>query len=100
MEYRSIKVPATTYDAAQKVRKELVRRGLDNLPKGLSALLEFEKCPTCGSEMKRLDLSYSYHECTHCGYKQQSFDMNGAGIFALGAIFGLGIIALLYLLRE
>jgi len=97
VEYKTIKVPVATYEAAQKIRGELIKMGIDKLPEGI---VNPQKCPICGSKMEGFDVSYGYYRCPSCSYEYQSLKVNTAGIFALGAVIGLGIGALAYYLTK
>jgi len=90
MEYKTIKIPTATYDAVKKAQLELVKKGIDNVPKEIT-----QKCPFCHTPLDSVSVGYSYAECPKCHYKQQGFNLDARGTFAIGIVIGLGIAALL-----
>lgn len=97
--YKSVKLPKWIYDNSKQVALTLSRKGIDNLPK---EVLSPDFCPTCKSQMEKLELKYSYKKCPHCGYMQQDF--TASSNFLKGALVGggiaLGLSLLLYYLHS
>jgi len=92
--YCSIKVPEVTYEAAQIARMQLIKKGVDVLPKHI---LQPEKCPLCNGKIEKFEARYSYYECKNCGYKQQAFEVKANTFPTLGDVIGLGITFLTFL---
>ena len=99
VEYKAIKVPVEDYEMIEKARQELAIKGIETLPKELR---EIKVCPLCGSRMEGLSIKYQFLQCSNpeCNYKQRNLRLNAAGAFAIGAIVGLGVAALIYLLTR
>jgi hypothetical protein len=99
MEYKAIKVPAIDYESIEKARQQLAIKGIGVLPKELR---EVNVCPICGSKMEGFSIEYQFLQCSNakCGYKQRNLRVDAAGAFAIGAVVGLGIAALIYLLTK
>lgn len=99
VKYKAIKVPIEDYNMIEKTRQQLAFKGIQRLPKGLR---EVKKCPICGSELEGFDVKCEYLRCSNpdCGYNQRNLQVNATGAFALGAIVGLGAVALIYLLTR
>ena len=97
--YKAIKVPIEDYEMIEKTRHQLAVKGIGSLPK---ELIEIKKCPLCGSKLEGFDVKYEYLQCPNpdCGYKQRNLHFNATGAFAIGAMVGLGIAALIYLLTK
>lgn len=79
-------------------------RGRDN-PQGFNVQLhstEVESCPVCGSKMEGIQMKCQFLQCSNseCGYKQRNLRIDATGAFAIGAIVGLGMVALIYLLTK
>ena len=94
--YKSIKVPTWVYENGKRAEAELIRRGLNPLPR---ESLEPSTCPVCGTSLETFEVKYQYAKCPYCGYRQQTFGIatNAATIgvaIGLGAILGLALAAL------
>ena len=98
-EYKGIKIPKDDYDSLEKARQLLARKGLDKLPKDFRKL---SNCPICGSEIEGLMVEYQHLRCSNpdCRYTQRNVEIDAAGTFAFGALVGLGVAALVYLLCK
>ena len=93
MLYKTVKVPIWVYEDALDARADVLREGLQLLPKDL---LEPTKCPRCGGELGVLTAGYERLECTSCGFKQEKIAASGASMsgIGLGVLLGLGLAAL------
>jgi ssDNA-binding Zn-finger/Zn-ribbon topoisomerase 1 len=99
VEYKAIKIPSEDYENIEEARQQLAIKGIKTLPKQLR---EVEVCPICGSKMEGFSVKYQYLRCSNpkCNYKQRNLHLDATGAFAIGAIVGLGVAALIYLLTQ
>lgn len=83
----------------EKVRQQLAIKEIDALPKELT---EAEACPVCGSKMEGIRMKCQFLQCSNpeCGDKQRNLRIDATGAFAIGAIVGLGMAALIYMLTK
>jgi len=58
--YRSVTLSESIYSIIEEVRKELLKKGLDRIPKEIWEVLESDKCPRCGSAMERIEYEVDY----------------------------------------
>ena len=97
------------FDEAELTKAKILTnwKRLERLP---TELLKPQRCPICNGKMEGLEVTtrMSYYECVDCGFKQPSLDIKTAGTdvaslaaaLGLGALFGLGLAALLHLLAQ
>jgi len=99
VEYKTIKVPRETYNMIETTRQQLANKGIQTLPRDL---IEIETCPICGSKIEKLAIKYEYIRCQNpgCGYNQKNLQVDATGTFAIGAMVGLGLAAIIYLLTR
>lgn len=95
-EYRPTKVPVTTRNGLESLKSKIVYDGVGKLQNLPSQVLNPEKCPLCSTPLKKFEVKFSYYECPKCHYQQQEFKLD-ADTLAVGALIGLGIAALAYL---
>ena len=93
MIYKTVKVPVWVYEDALDARADVLRQGLQFLPK---ALLEPANCPRCRGDLELLTDGYERLECTSCGFKQEKIAASGTNMsgLGLGVLLGLGLAAL------
>jgi len=93
MLYKTVKVPLWVYEDALDARADVLRQGLQFLPKDL---LEPANCPRCGGDLEVLTAGYQRLECTSCGFKQEKIAASGTNMsgIGLGVLLGLGLAAL------
>ncbi len=106
--YQTIKVPKPILDeiAFAKMKIAMDRKKLSRL----KDIVAPERCPVCGGELKKLEVEakVEYVECKECGFKQPrlSVEARGSDLYeflkalGIGALIGLGLAALLYLLSR
>lgn len=46
------------------------------------------KCPNCGADLDRIELSLEYAWCPKCGYQEKAFTIDATGKIVLGALVG------------
>jgi hypothetical protein len=95
-EYRPTKVTAATRNGLEALRSKVAYDGVGRLHYIPKEVLAPEKCPLCGNPLKKFQVEFSYYECPKCHYQQQEFKLD-ANALAVGALIGLGIAALAYL---
>lgn len=99
VEYKAIKVPKETYNMIETTRQQLANKGIQTLPQELR---EIKNCPICGNKLEKFGVKYEYLRCQNpdCGYNQKNLEVNTTGTFAMGAMVGLGLAAIIYLLTR
>ena len=97
--YNNIRIPNSTYESLIDLKTLLRKKGLDQLPKDL---IKFEprKCPQCNYSMNEIQFKGSISHCPNCGFTQPVLKLEVGGALALGALIGLGIAGLIYLLTK
>lgn len=107
--YKTTKLPIYVFDSAELARAKILteKSKLNELP---LELRKPEKCPICHGSMSGFEVEtrVSYYQCKECGYKQPGLEIRGQGTdvaslaaaLGLGALVGLGIAALLYVLTQ
>jgi len=96
MRDKIIRVSDTEYEIIREVVKKIEERGIGDLPKEIEEALK--RCPECGGQLDGIEISY--YQCSNCGYKRGSFNINWKNV-AMGAIAGIGAtIAAYYLLKK
>jgi len=107
--YRTTKLPTYVFDSVELAKAKILteRSKLNELP---LELRKPEKCPICHGHMSGFEVRtrVSYYQCEECGYKQPGLEIQAQGTdvaslaaaLGLGALAGLGIAALLYLLTQ
>ncbi len=81
MLYKTVKVPLWVYEDALDARADVLRQGLQFLPK---EILEPANCPRCGGDLEVLTAGYQRLECTSCGFKQEKIAVSGTSVSGIG----------------
>lgn len=89
---KTVKIPDWAYENALAAKGELVRRGLNALPK---ELLTPALCPRCATALRPGKPEDEQVVCEKCGYRQDRQGALASSGVSLGTIIGLGIAALL-----
>lgn len=88
MRKKTLKVSDEEYELLKTAKASLMRGGLEDLK-------DQTVCTNCGAELHGFYIEFHYSECPECGTRQQGIWISTTGAFALGALVGLGIGALL-----
>ena len=98
-EYKGIKVSDSTYENIENVRKLMMQKGLGALSDDIVKYMPKE-CPACHTEMDLVQLGVEHAECPNCHFSYNKLQLGVGGGFAIGALVGLGIAGLIYLLTK
>jgi hypothetical protein len=97
--YRTITIPAWTYDAVTHARDQLLERGLSSLSPEIA---EPPACPACGGEVTHVTVGVEHLKCLSCGFGSHAVRVNGSTVahVGLGVVIGLGLAALFKFLDD
>jgi len=112
--YRSITLPEPVYNMIVEVRKELLKKGLDQIPKKVWDVVESDKCPRCGSAMERIEYEVDYRRsqrpivkgvyyfrCPKCGMAKPIVSLEKIGSLKVSTVAELLLIlGTLYLFES
>ena len=101
LEYKTVKVPKSSYDTALGIQTRVTQKGLESSPE-LVALLRENTCPRCNVELEQIPEAYAgvrlIHECPKCGISKPVADIEYSTrekdivtIIGLGALVTLGL---------
>jgi len=100
--YKNIKIPEDTYISLKDLKKLMLKKGYDALDPEFLQFLNYtpKNCPQCNSKLEGIRITAGYYHCPKCDYKKPMFELGTSGSIALGALIGLGIAGLIYLLTR